>query len=124
MVDYYSATKGIQIARPDLPGIRIGKRKEVFPLQVCRVLPLQRLPLLKMTGPTVKELLNANSPHPDDRYNNIRSQLREVGTGQCEVFMLPFGVRLLGADNEVQIKMRQPPGIRFGNNRMAMVRMV
>jgi hypothetical protein len=121
-----------------MPGIRVDKsRGEVFPLQVCKVLPLQRVSLNKMTdfSPNViqdllKVYLNnlhikiiayvqANSPHPDDRFTSIRNQLREIGTGDCEAFMFPFGVRLLGGENEVEIKLRHAPQIQFGNKKAA-----
>jgi hypothetical protein len=46
----------------------------------------------------------------------IKEQMRKIGKdGKCAKFMLDFGVKLRGDQNNVQIGMRKLPIIKFGN---------
>ncbi|KAL3095844.1 hypothetical protein niasHS_005603 [Heterodera schachtii] len=115
MVDFFRVKKDIRI-NGQLPAVRQQKDREtLFPLSCIVILPSQRLPLDKMADYVSRELLNANTTHPSKRYADIEAEVRKIGTGASNEFMVKFGVKLVGGKNDIKIGIHEMPKIKFGD---------
>lgn len=118
LVEYFKG-KNITLTNIDVPGIRPegSNREAIYPLQCCKILPFQRITIDKMSENISRELLNANTTAPQVRYDAIEQGVRQIGDqkGTCGKFLRDFGVILVGVKNQIEIGIRNPPLIKFGD---------
>lgn len=117
MVQYFAEKKNIRV-NGNFPAVRQqNDRDALFPMSCIIILPNQRVPLERMPEFVIRELLNANSTRPNERYSSIEDEMRRIGDpkGLCGQFMHKWGVKLKGGRNNVEIGIRNPLKIRFAN---------
>ncbi|KAI1718357.1 piwi domain-containing protein [Ditylenchus destructor] len=111
----------IPVEQQSWPAVRSeASRDAVFPLSLVQIMPNQRVPLEKMSENISSALLTLNSTHPNERYQAILREVRQIASGHSGNFLMSFGVKIPPGGNSVQMNTRTAPKIEFGDKKTVM----
>jgi eukaryotic translation initiation factor 2C len=116
---YYAEKYDVQRVNLNRPAVRIEMKPDAaFPMEVLTVLPNQRITIEKMSADVSRKLLELNTVVAQQRYDNLTKQLANVFTPENKQFYASFGVKVHLDRNNVEVGVRRPPELQFGDRKI------
>ncbi|GMT05639.1 hypothetical protein PENTCL1PPCAC_27813, partial [Pristionchus entomophagus] len=73
IVQYYESKYKVKIARPDLPGVVCKHQRNIYPTDLLKVAPNQRVKATQATKETVENLIKVSAIKPEIRFKQTQS---------------------------------------------------
>ncbi|GMR61376.1 hypothetical protein PMAYCL1PPCAC_31571, partial [Pristionchus mayeri] len=86
VVSYYESKYKMKISRPDLPGVVDLHQKNIYPTDLLRVAPYQRVKTNQATKETVEALIKVSAIKPEIRFKQTQrlAQILQLNSSQAE----------------------------------------
>ncbi|KAL8844394.1 MAG: hypothetical protein Q9176_001304 [Flavoplaca citrina] len=117
LVDYYQQKYNIFLQWPDLPVVQCTKKKIVFPMEVCNMMPGQRYPYKLNDQQTSKMIKFAVQP-PDHRLQAIQAGTKMMGWDKDPV-LNHYSLRINAEPITTKARILNPPTLQFKQSTFA-----
>ncbi|KAJ1995666.1 hypothetical protein GGI25_000645 [Coemansia spiralis] len=113
VAQYYQRRYNIALRYPFLPGL-VGRKKAVFPIEMCDVAPNQRY-RGKLDEKQTSDMVTFACSRPSDNMDRITRALSTLELGSSPV-VKSFGMVLPSKLSEIESRVLPPPTIMYGSN--------
>ncbi|KAL8858415.1 MAG: hypothetical protein Q9178_005096 [Gyalolechia marmorata] len=117
LFDYFQKKYNVYLQWPDLPVVQCTKKKIIFPMEVCNMMPGQRYPYKLNEQQTSKMIKFAVQP-PEYRLQSIQAGTRMLGWDQDPV-LKHFALRINPELINTNARILNPPSIQFNKSTFA-----
>ncbi|KAF8386764.1 hypothetical protein PRIPAC_75906 [Pristionchus pacificus] len=119
VVSYYETRYNVKITRPDLPGVIDKHQRNIYPTDILKVAPNQRVKASQQTKETVETLIKVSAIKPEIRFKQTQrlAQLLQLHSKAAEA----TGVTVPANQPPLAVPARQlgPVGLLGGQGSMA-----
>ncbi|KAL8776952.1 MAG: hypothetical protein Q9213_008068 [Squamulea squamosa] len=117
LFDYYQQKYNVYLQWPDLPVVQTTKKRVVFPMELCNMMPGQRYPYKLNEQQTSKMIKFAVQP-PDHRLQSIQAGTRMLGWDKDPV-LRHYGLRIDQEPITTNARILNPPTLQFKQSTFA-----
>ncbi|GBG74577.1 hypothetical protein CBR_g18986 [Chara braunii] len=110
VAEYFSKTYGIELYYPHLPCVVVGKKGNMIPMELCKILPNQRY-RKKLDDSQVTDMLRFAQERPQQRQGSIL-KMHGRNTRDEEAYLQEFGIHFGNELMRIPGRLLPPPTLR------------
>jgi eukaryotic translation initiation factor 2C len=112
VADYYYEAYNIRLRYPGLPPVRTKKKNELYPMELCYVVPAQRYPF-KLDEKQTADMIKFTVQRPRDRLNMINGNVAKLAWDK-DPLLRDYGLRVDTTMIKTDARVLPVPQIQYG----------